>query len=912
MKKITLFILLFFAFYQQLFSQSSGLSNISVDYNNKPLADVLSDIEAKYKVHFFYKEEWLKDKLINVKADQVTIFEVMRLILKGTSLTFVYYKPYVILLKGDVEKDYPEIITKDSLSSENNKPIVLYTPTNREFRIVRPSKAEKGKTVRLTGKITERSTGEAVIGATVMVEELKLGVVSDVDGFYSIDVPGGNYTFIFSSLGNLPIKRNMEVASNKIFNVEMDQGIVQMDEVTIYGEAEDRNVSKADMSKTRLTIKAIKKMPAFMGEVDVLKSVTSLPGVTTVGEGSSGLNVRGGSVDQNLVLFDDAPLYNANHMFGLFSVFNPDVIKDVTLYRGSIPAQYGGRVSSVLDIRSKDVTAKKITGRGGLGLVASRLSLEGPVIKEKLTFLVAARGSWADPFLKLSKNKSIRNTSAYFYDINAKIDYKIDDKNKVFLSGYHGKDAFSFAADSIVSLEQNASPSEFEWENTNATLRWGHIFNKNLFSNVTAVYSNYSSSMRDSKDPVKYTIPSSIDYKSLKLDFTYIPNQFHKVDFGISSILYDINPPQLTPDSGSNIDSVKIASERGVESAIYINDEFEINHIFTLAGGIRYSDFMRLGEGKIYQYKEGQPLQSPMDSVYYGKNKVIDRFFGLEPRLSLKISITPESSVKMGYTRTRQYIQLISNTTSVVPSDRWKLADRYVLPQIGDQYAIGYFRNFLFNLIETSVEAYYKDIKNIKDYKNGSKLLLSEAIETDIITGKGRAYGVEFLIKKTKGKLTGWASYTYSKTEILANGQYDEEVVNEGQYYPANYDKPHFINVAINYQRNKRWNIAANFTYSTGRPISVPDSKYMINNVIVANFPERNNSRIPDYHRLDLSATVEPNHRKNKKWEGSWTFSIYNVYNRKNAYSVFFVNKEAYKLSVLGAAFPSITYNFKF
>lgn len=892
------------------------------NYQNRLLKDVIEDIEQAQPVRFFFREEWLTGIKVTAVLENDSLPVALKKILEKSGLSFAIYEGYyVVLLKGTAESG--NVARTSGADSAGAAVMTASDPTQPNRSLDKTSftqKAAGAKTVRLSGNVRQRSTGDGIIGATIYVEELKTGSVTNDNSYYSLNLPPGSYSVIINFVGYQSEKRRVEMRSNKTLNVDLNELAVQLKEVVVSGEAPDRNVSAPQMSVTKLSIREIKRIPTFMGEVDVVRSLLALPGVTTVGEGSTGLNVRGGSIDQNLVLMDEAPVYNSSHLLGLFSVFNPDIVKDVTLYRGGVPAQYGGRVSSVLDIKLKDANAKKLIGRGGIGLVSSRFSLEGPLIKNKLSFIVGGRGSFTDFLLKLSPNKSLQNTRANFFDANAKLEYKINDRNKVYLSGYLGQDVFKLAADSISNLDVNATSLQYKWGTANATLRWNHLFSDKLFVNMTTVYSDYTAKIINPEGPNAFNLTSRVLYKNGKADFTYLPNPKHRLNFGVGAVAYQIEPGTRTVAPGSNILPVDLPSERSLESALYLDDEFKVSEKVTLTGGLRYSLFFNLGPGNVFGYQAGIPreAESVLDTIHYNKGKIIQTYQGLEPRFSVKYSLSNSSSVKLSYNRMRQYIQLISNTTSTIPTDRWKISDQYIRPQIGDQVALGYFRNFFGNAIETSVEVYYKKITDILDYKNGATLLLNPTPEADIIQGLGRAYGVEVLVRKNLGEhLTGWVSYTFSRTQIQMNGNYPEEKINKGSYYPANFDKPHVMNTVANYQINRRLSVSGSFTYSTGRPVSYPTSKYVVGSVAIPNYTSRNLYRIPDYHRLDVSLTLEGNHRRNKKWDGSWTLSVYNLYSRKNAYSIFFKttngsSSDSYKLSIFGSAFPSITYNFKF
>ncbi len=779
------------------------------------------------------------------------------------------------------------------------------------------------------GTIKRMADGKPLPNVNVSIEGAKYGVTTNQDGYYLLSLPKGTFTIVYSFVGYETRKIIYEVTTkaDQQINFDMIEASVELDEVEVQDRAVNHNISDPKIGVNRLNIKTIKRLPAFMGEVDIIRSLFTLPGVTTVGEGATGFNVRGGSIDQNLVLMDDAPVFNSSHLMGFFSVFNPDVVKTIDFYRGGVPAQYGGRTSSVLDIKLKTASeAQKLSIQGGIGLVASRVMVEGPIIKDKLYFITAARGSFSDFLFKYVPNNSVKGTKANFYDITQKLEYKISEKDRIYFTGYLGKDVFKLSGDSLALEEVNASSTRFEWQTTNGTLRWNHIFNDKVFANLTGVISDFQSNLINPEGDNAFEIRPRITYKNLKADVNFLAGKNHQFDAGISVISYNIDPGSLIPTSATpTINPQIIPSEKSLESAIYLNDEWKISNRITLMYGLRYSHFQAVGPYTVNSYQEGQPRDSLLiaSRKSYADGETIATTGGLEPRLALRIGLTENTSVKFSYNRMRQYIQLVSNTTAALPTDRWKGSDAYINPQIADQLSVGYFQNLKGNEIELSAEVYYKTIQNITDYKDGERLLLAKYIETILLQGKAQAYGFEFMLKKKQGRLTGWTTYTYSQTNLTVNSIFPVEQINRGLTYPANYNKPHIFNLIANYQHSKRMSYSANFTYSTGRPVTYPEDKYYVGGIYIPNYTLRNNEQIPDYHRLDVSMTIEANPYKKRRWQNSWVFSIYNLYSRKNAYSVFFKPKNsniylyynrvnAFQLSIFGSILPSITYNFKF
>lgn len=757
--------------------------------------------------------------------------------------------------------------------------------------------------VTLSGYMKDASSGEELIGSTVFVKELKTGTVTNVYGFYSLSVAPGTYTITFGYIGYQSITETFELNENVTRNIELSVSEQVLEAVEVTGDRPDKNVTDIEMSVEKMDMQMVKKIPQLLGEADVIRSIQLLPGVTTVGEGATGFNVRGGNVDQNLILLDEAPVYNSSHVFGFFSVFNSDAVKDLKLYKGGIPARYGGRLSSVLDVRQREGNMKQFAGSGGISLISSRLTLEGPIKKNKSSFMIAGRRSYGDLFLKLIPEQ--RDNVAYFYDLNAKVNYVIDQNNRVFLSGYIGNDVWRFG-------DQFSS----NWGNNTASLRWNHLFSDKLFSNFTAIYSDFNYSLGVPEGSQAFDWDSRIINYNAKADFSYFPNPNNTVEFGANILMYRFHPGFARGIGDNTIfNEQRLEHQRALEPAIYVSNEQKINGKLTLQYGLRYSQFLNMGKGKVNQYENDDPTdESALIGVReYDSGEVIARFAGLEPRFSANYLVNEFSSMKLSYNRMRQYIHLVSNTTSALPIDVWTPSGTYVDPATVDQVAAGYFRNFKDNTYEASVEVYYKNFTDLLDYKDGAQLLLNETLETEFLSGKGRAYGAEFQVKRQQGRLTGWISYTLSRSERQVNG------INNNDYYPANYDKLHDVSLVTSYSLSKSWEISGNFAYMSGRPVTYPDARYEYDGLVVPNYSNRNGARQPDYHRLDLAATLTPNKHPERKWQGSWVFSIYNVYRRRNAYSIFFQQKddnpvetEAQRLAVFGEMIPSVTYNFKF
>jgi outer membrane receptor protein involved in Fe transport len=670
---------------------------------------------------------------------------------------------------------------------------------------------------------------------------------------------------------------------------------VKLEEVTITAAGSQESVEEKVVGKEVMSIESIKNLPAFMGEVDPVKSLVTLPGISSVGEGTSGYNVRGGDPGQNLLLQDKAILYNSSHLFGFFSAFNPDLIRDVELLKGGGPANYGGRVASTLNVNLRNGNAKKYQAKGGIGLVSSRLMFEGPIKKDKTSFIIGGRASYSDWLLKALKNPELYQSSASFYDGNFKLNHIHNKNNKFELSAYISNDKFTFASDTT-----------FSWKTHSVTAGWSHIFSEKLLMQTNLVYSNFESDIYNEEPVNAFDYYSGVRNFNGNIDFSWSPDASNTFDFGINSVMYDLNLGEFYPgESNTNEDLTELPHEKGLETALYANFVHDFSPRFSVNAGLRFTNYT-LFDGQFYSFDETgnatDTITSP-DKMYYG----------VEPRVSFRYLVSPSASFKASYYRTRQYVHLISNTTAVSPVDYWKSSSYNLKPSNADQYTLGFFKNFQDNRFEFSVEAYYKDIQNVIDYRDGATILLNETLESDLLQGTGRAYGVELLLRKNRGKLTGWIGYTYSRTERKFDQQSEGgETINNGEFFPSNYDKPHDLTFVMNYKASRRIVLNMNFSYSTGRPITTPVSKFQYGNLLsVLNFSDRNQFRVPDYHRLDLSVTLKGNLRKEKKINGEWVFSLYNVYGRKNPYSIYF-NQEgsAFQLTILGSAFPSLTYNF--
>ncbi|MGF1636024.1 MAG: carboxypeptidase-like regulatory domain-containing protein [Cyclobacteriaceae bacterium] len=770
--------------------------------------------------------------------------------------------------------------------------------------------------ITINGYIKDASNGEDLIGASVLVRETGTGTITNMYGFYSISLPAGSYTLEFRYVGYDNLQRELELSQNTRIDVELKPEQQQLDEIVVTAMGD--NVTSTEMSTVKLDIKTIKSIPAFLGEVDVIKSIQLLPGVSTVGEGASGFNVRGGGVGQNLVLLDEAPVYNASHLFGFFSVFNPDAVKEVKLYKGGIPARYGGRISSILDIRMKEGNNKKFEVNGGIGTVFSRLSVEGPIVKDKGSFVIAARRSYADVLVKLATDVLSDGAALNFYDLTGKANYNLNDKNRLFVSGYLGRDVFRFDAD-----------QGFNWGNKTATLRWNKLYNDRLFSNLTVFFSDYDYSLGFGDfDVDAFEWNSRISTSNFKPEFNYYINSDNELSFGGEFIHYRFVPARARGISNGEVTNISLENKTSLEYAIYASNEQKIGDKLQLSYGIRYSAFNYIGPGSVYEFGEAERpgKRRPVVGISEASSgESIATYGNFEPRASFTFLINSKSSIKGSYNRTAQYIHLVSNTVASNPLDVWTPSTNNIKPQTGQQVALGYFRDFgARKTYESSAEVYYRATKDQIDYIDGADILINEFLAGDLLSGIGRAYGLETFIKKREGKLTGWISYTLAKTELQVEG------INQGEWYPTRFDQRHNLKVAGFYEWTDKFSVSANFTWLSGTPTTFPDSRYINQDYVIPYIygDVRNGIRIPDFHRLDLSAILKgkTTNRKGepRRFTSEYVFSIYNVYGRRNPFSIYFSQSDerrpagipaetsATRLAIIGTLFPSISYNFKF
>lgn len=771
------------------------------------------------------------------------------------------------------------------------------------------------KTYSIRGNVKDIQTGQVLKGAVITIDYKGSGIISDSLGNYYFKLPPNDYIIKISHVGYKPFRLYFKLHKDFTIDATLQDVTKTLEEVLVSSVSTRKEIRTPSLGVSILSIKGIKKIPAMMGEVDVLRSLQTLPGVSSVGEGANGLNVRGGAIDQNLILIDNTPIFNPTHLFGLFSVFASDAIRELELYKGGIPARFGGRTASVLDIKMIEPNLDKFKFEGGIGPVSNRLLLDIPLIKNKLSILTAGRVSYNDFWFKVFAPNNLKNTRANFYDVATKIFFKPNAKNTISLTSYLSQDFYR--VDSLFSLENViAKQTDFKYGHENYSFKWNRFINLNTNLELVGAISNYKT-LTESPDSVnRIELRNSIQYKNIKLSLDYAPNEKHKTNFGISAVQYVLSPGVLNKGIISKISMIELASEKMMELAIHADDEYKLNEKLTVQYGLRYSQFLNLGPSEVRKYQVGEPRATESLVSTEEKTGIIKAYGGFEPRVTMLYVFNPVTTMKLGYNRMQQFLHLINNNTTPLPTARWKVSDENIAPQQSDFLSMGYFKTMNENVWEISLEFYFRDTRNVLDYVSGANLQLNPTIETQLLSGRGRSFGTELMLSKKKGEVTGWISYTYARTFQKTDGQYPEQRINNGNWYASNYDKPHSLNIVFNAQPDKRNSFSFIFAYSTGRPFSSPTGTYTLDGQQLPLYTSRNNDRIPDYHRLDFSWTITNPSMKEKRWEGSWIFTVYNLYGRANPYSVFFKNGNSgikvYELSIFANPLVSLAYNFKF
>lgn len=895
---------------------------VSLSLDNVSVPELVTSIESQTTYHFYFKASQFDSTKISIHVANISVPQVLDSVFYNTAIAYSINSNKVYLTKGrELVFDLPiGFYGNENAGQENTTEAAmfdyLYTTEQKErlseeaklFEVGPRSNRIKTPRAAMSGFIRNAVTGEPVVGAVIYNMATKTGASTDPLGYYSLTIPTGLNSIRISCVGMTTTNRKVMLYGNGKLDIELKEFVTPLREVIVEAER-GANISGTEMGLEKLDIKTMKQVPVAFGETDVVKVMLTLPGVQTVGESSTGLNVRGGATDQNLILFDNATLFNSSHLFGFFSTFNPDVVKGVELYKSGVPASYGGRLSSVMEVTTREGNKKKFGGSGGIGLVTGRLTLEGPIKKGKSSFLIGGRSTYSDWLLKKIDNKDLQKSNGTFYDFNLHLNQEINEKNTIDITGYYSDDRFKLNNDTTYS-----------YNNINGTISWKHTFEKKLFSEFSTSYSQYKYKVSNEFNP---TYAGELSYKisqlNAKADFSYFINDKNTFTFGGSAIRYDLAPGIRIPFGETSITTPdRIQDEQGLESAIYAGDKIELSKKLSLSVGLRYSMFNFLGPNNVINYQPDVPKteDSIVDTTAYAGGKTIQTYHGPEYRLSARYLLSSSSSVKFSVQRMRQYIHMLSNTTAISPTDIWKLSDPHIRPQVGDQISVGYYKNLKSNTVEFSLEAYYKTMENVLDYKGGAVLVMNHHIETDLLRAQGRAYGIEMLLKKVTGKLNGWVSYTYSRSLLKTTSSQPTEMVNNGKAYPSNFDKPHSANLIANYRFSRRFSVSFNSTYSTGRPITIPLQKYALDGSYRLFYTDRNQFRIPDYFRVDFAMNFEGNHKIRKLAHSSWSFSVYNLTGRKNAYSVFFKSDggiiKGYQLSIFGSPIPTLTYNFKF
>lgn len=912
-------LLLFLSLHTFVFSQNDN--KLTIDVQDRTIEEVFEIIESNTNYRFYFIKDWIPEKRLSGNFENTDIENILDAVLDETVLNYFLLDEKVIITENSIiyndfsngffeNESLPNQIAEEQEETEEKAPI-FYESTNEKVETVKIGREtgtlSKRKFV-IKGRITERETNAPLSNVAIILGDGQTGTVSDIDGFYSLELPQGIHMLTTRSMGNTSVTKRVIIYNNGELDFSLGQNLEMLNEVVIESES-DKNVRQAFAGVSQIKAQEIKTIPLVLGERDLLKVAATLPGISKAGEGSSGYNVRGGRADQNLILLDNAVIYNPNHFFGIFSALNPFTTGVVDIYKGTIPAKYGGRLSSVIDIKTKNGNSREFSGEGSIGPVTGNLSLEVPVVKEKSSLVLGARATYSDWILNSLDEESLKNSEASFYDVIAKYNHQIDAKNELNFTAYLSSDRFSITSDSLFAYKNRMFSVSYEKE-----------FNRDLTGSLILSNSNYEFNIDyDSDFNNSFKSGFNINDFQLQAILDHRISSDHTLNYGVSSKFYSLIPGIIDPlGDDSLIESRELAKEQGLESAIFISDDFEISPDLTINGGLRFSVFNALGPDEVNIYDPGQPRSeaSVISTQNYSNNEVVKTYSGLEYRLTGRYSILDDLSIKGGYSTTYQYIHTLSNNTTVSPTDIYKLSDFNVEPQKATQYSLGVFKNFNENMYELSLEGYFKQTEGIIDFKTGATLFLNENIETEILDGEGQSYGIEVLLRKNLGDLNGWLGYTYSRSLIKLDSPFETEVINNGDYFPSNFDKPHDFSAVLNYKFTKRFSVSSNLIYQTGRPVTVPIGKYDYNDSEFVVYSERNQYRIPDYYRLDLSLNIEGNHKIEKLAHSFWNISIYNVLGRNNPYSVFFVTEDgsvqAYQSSIFAVPIPTITYNFKF
>ncbi len=894
---------------------SAQVNDVIVKFPEKKisLSDLIDQVEKEKNIQFYFKKEWIDSVTILIEQSEGKLVDILTKQMPKYGLHFYIKEPNRIYLSKEpvnqtleptaiyyTEQNYEQ----DSVFDEDKENVI--SSLLNEVVIGKKNNG-LGNKANIVGVVKDAETGEPLLGVMVYIEELKTGTVTDINGNYMLNLKKGEYLISFRSVGKEIVQKKVKLLSSGKLNINLTKSLTALDEIVVK-EERFSNLRSMQTGFEQISMKNIKELPPVAGERDILKASLLLPGVQTIGESAAGYNIRGGAADENLFLINNVPVYNTSHMFGFFSTFNPNVIRNFNLFKSNIPVEYGGRISSVFEIQTKNGNNKKFSLKGGISPITAQFSAEGPIVKDKSSYILGVRSTYSNWILKRIENPEIRNSDVYFHDIIANVSHSINDNNNIGVFAYFSKDNFNLP-----------TGYDYNYGNIGASVNWQHFFGKKLYSKLALIYSNYNLSVINREHPLNaYKVKHTIDHYELNHRFNYNLNQSHEVKFGYSSILYKIEPGKYDPENAnSSFESLHLENESALESAVYLGDKYDISTRFGVEGGVRYSFYNYLGPKTIFNYVDNErPSPSTLiDTSYYGNFKPVKSYSALDIRFSLRFLVNSSSSVKFSYNRITQYLFLLTNTIAISPSDKWKLSDNYSPPTMGQQYNLGFYKDFMNSGIEASAEIYYKTSTNLKDFKNGSEPEMNQHLERDLITGIGRTYGIELMLKKNYGKLSGWINYSYSKSEVQFKGSSLEETINNGSFFPSNIDKPHNINLTTNLKTDRRLSFSANFTYSTGRPGTFMESKTFIGNIPILNYSDRNARRLPDYWRVDVAVNLEGNLIRKKPVHAYWTFSIYNLTGRKNAYSVYFTNENGkvtgHKISIFAQPVFTLSYNFK-
>ncbi len=910
MKRHILILLLTLVLPSWIYAQEKYLINFN--YSGMSFEEFVVATETNINVKFYFDEIWVRDLKMSNFTQSADLSDILDRLFRGTSIYFY------------IDKSGNVVLTKDYSVKFSNKPVdeeaKLIPPTDYEGAADSKSKTEntfvevgnpverynKGAVV-LSGYVSNSDTKEPVAGVTVYIQSLAIGTITNAFGYYALTLPRGIHLLQFSFIGMRDKSINLNVFGSGEMNVEMNSVLISLKEAVISAQ-KNVTLQRFEVGAEKINIASFRLSPTSMGESDIIKSILLIPGVQSVGEGSAGFNVRGGSVDQNLILLYGAPIYNSSHFFGFFSAVNSDIIKDVTLYKGGIPSRYGERISSVLDIGTIEGNKKKFKGNAGISPITTHIMVEGPLIKDTLSFMLTGRTTYSNWIFGLIPKSELRKSRASFYDLNGKITYDLNKNNKIDFSAYLSHDSFRFNSDSV-----------YQYDNNIIALKWRHFFNSRFFSSFSINNSSYKYDISSQKlIPEAFELSHKLNSTGFKADFNWFLIR-NEINFGLDLTKYNVVPGRyVPPNDSSKVIPHTIDIERALEGALYIDDKIVLTDYLSVNIGMRMSAYYTLGPASIMNYSPGysKSRSAILDTLNFRSGEIIKRYGGPELRFSMNFRISDDNSFKINYNKTRQYLHLLSNSTSISPTDTWKLSDYYLKPQIGDQVAVGFYQMLFNNGFETSVELYYKGIKNMVDFKGGANLIMNEDIEQDIANVKGKAYGMELVFRKTEGKLRYNIGYTYARTFIKSVSSIQDETINEGEWFPANFDKPNDLVVSCNYIFSRRYSLSMNYTWSTGRPITFPVAGYYLYDNLLVHYSDRNKYRIPDYSRLDLSFKMSRNLKAHSIAHPNWTFSVYNVLGRQNVYSIYFKKEsdiyKGYKLSVFGRAIPTVTFSFDF